>query len=206
MPATIMPDEERRNNWTKVLGHTLVSFAINCPLSPFFGPPHSEKNTPESREALPDGRAGRLFSAACSLAKNDRGRSLSSNLFEIQPTPPIPTRPRTFSTCRAPIRLVKQFAGRGTPTEPLSEQSSRELASANPHARKADEALSISRARSTFSLCVRVDQRHLSLAPTSPLRSPPSAPAQASVSPLEQDRHRGSPSIAPCMPLSAFLH
>ena len=32
---------------TKVVGHTLVSFAINCPLSPFFGPPHSEKNTSE---------------------------------------------------------------------------------------------------------------------------------------------------------------
>jgi hypothetical protein len=88
------------------------------------------------------------------------------------------------------------FAERGTPTEPLSEQSSRELTSANPHARKADEALSISRAGSTFSLCVRVDQRYLSLAPPSPLRSPPSAAAQASVSPMEQDRHRGSPSIA----------
>src|SRR3984885_6906616 len=88
------------------------------------------------------------------------------------------------------------FAERGTPTEPLSEQSSRELTSANPHAKKADEALSISRAGSTFSLCVRVDQRYLSLAPPSPLRSPPSAAAQASVSPLEQDRHRGSPSIA----------
>ena len=50
---------------------------------------------------------------------------------------------------------------------PLSEQSSRELASANRHARKADEALSISRTRSTFSMCVRVDhapfrlRRHL---------------------------------------------
>jgi hypothetical protein len=88
------------------------------------------------------------------------------------------------------------FAERGTPTEPLSEQSSQELTSANPHARKADEALSISRAGSTFSLCARVDQRYLSLALPSPLRSPPSAAAQASVSPLEQDRHRGSPSIA----------
>jgi hypothetical protein len=66
------------------------------------------------------------------------------------------------------------FAGRGTPAEPFAEQSSRELASANPHARKADEALSISSARSTFSLCIRVNQRSFSLAPTSPLRSPPS--------------------------------
>jgi long-chain acyl-CoA synthetase len=44
-------------------------------------------------------------------------------------------------------------------------------------------ALSISIARSTFSLRVRVDQRYLSLAPTSPLRSSLSAAAQASVSP-----------------------
>ena len=87
------------------------------------------------------------------------------------------------------------FAGCGTPPEPLSEQSSRELASANPHARKADEALSIARARSTFSLCLRVGQRSISLASTSPLRSQPSAAAQASVSPLEQDRPRSSPSI-----------
>ena len=87
------------------------------------------------------------------------------------------------------------FTRRGTPAEPLSEQSSRKLTSANPRARKADEALSIARARSTFSLCLRVGQRSISLASTSPLRSQPSAAAQASVSPLEQDRPRSSPSI-----------
>jgi hypothetical protein len=46
------------------------------------------------------------------------------------------------------------FAGCGTSAEPLSEQSSREFASANSLARKADEALLISRGLPTFSLCV----------------------------------------------------
>ena len=90
-----------------------------------------------------------------------------------------------------------------TSTEPLSEQSSRELASTHPRTRKTNEALQIFGTGSTLSLCVRISQRSLSIAPASSLCNSSPATAQPILSSLEQDRPRGTRCIAPRV--SAYL-